>query len=246
MGLFDRFRGPTDPVEATFRLVACSSGSGGAMFENCTMDGVVTAPGIAPTAVHHVSLLTPTAKWPQPGQDLPVTIERGNPSRLRIRWEAVPTTAETARRLAQQQAQQAADSMRAGTTTTSAPAPESVVLGAPGRPVPGSPGGGLSPEESAQVSIGNAAALGLQPMSGRVIAAHQVDVPEGLPHAPGGTWDLTLDVAPPSGTGYTTVIRISFSSAARRAEIGALGRVLPIAADPMRPDRVAIDTTRLP
>ena len=114
----------SDPVEGTYRLVACSSSSGGAMFENCSMDGVVSAPGIAPTAVHHVSLLTPTAKWPQPGQELPVMIERTAPDRLKIRWDRIPSTAETARLLAEQQAQHAAASMRAGTATPVRQAPE--------------------------------------------------------------------------------------------------------------------------
>lgn len=242
MGLFDRLRGIKDPVEGTYRLVACSSSSGGATFENCSMDGVVTAPGIIPTAVHHVSLLTPTAKWPQPGQELPVTIERENPSRLKILWDRIPSTAQTARLLAEQQAQEVAASMRAGAGT---PPPAAAVLGAPGRPLPGTPGGGLTPQESAQVAAGNAAALGLQPMTGRVIAAHQLDVPAGMPQAPGGTWDLTLDLTPPTGNGFTTVIRIAFSSPARQADIGAVGRTLPVVADPARPDRVAIDTSRL-
>ena len=246
MGLLDRFRGMKDPVAGTYRLVACSYSSGGATFENCTMDGVVTAPGMTPTAVHHVSLLTPTAKWPQPGQELPVTIERANPSRLKIHWDQIPSTAQTARALAQQQAAEAAaGGTQPGASAPTGGEPGSAVLGAPGRPLPGTPGGGLSPAESAQVAIGNAASLGLQPMNGQVIAAHRIPVPPGMPEAPGGTWDLTLDLTPLSGPGFSTVIRIGFSSPARQAEIGTIGRVLPVVADPTRPDRVAIDTARL-
>jgi hypothetical protein len=240
MGLFDRLRGIKDPVPGTYRLVSCSYSSGGAAFENCTMDGVVTAPGIPPTAVHHVSLLTPTAKWPQPGQELPVTIEAGKPDRLKIHWDQVPSAAQIARSLAEQEAaaQRSAD-------TPADPAPQSAVLSAPGRPLPGTPGGGLSPQESAQVAAGGAAALGLQPMTGTVIAAHQLEVPASMPQAPGGTWDLTLDVTPPAGPGFTTVLRIGFSSPTRKTEIASIGRVLPVVSDPAHPDRIAIDTTRL-
>lgn len=240
MGLFDRIRGIKHPVEGVYRVVACSYSSGGASFENCTIDGVVTAPGIPPTAAHHVSLLTPVAKWPQPGQELPVTVEAGDPNRLKIHWDQIPSSATTARL----QAEHEAAAMRSAPDRVD-PDPGSSVLAAPARALPGTPGGGLSPQESAQVALGDAASLGLQPMTGKVVAAHQIDVPASMPQAPGGTWDLTLDLTPPTGPGYTSVIRIGFSSPARQAQIGTIGRVLPVVADPSSPDRVAIDTTRL-
>ena len=78
-----------------------------------------------------------------------------------------------------------------------------------------------------------------------MLAAHQVDVPAGMPNGPGGTWDLTLDVAPTTGEGYSTVLRITFSTPERRASIAAVGRELPVLADPDRHDRIAVDTSRL-
>ena len=224
MGLFDRLRGIGDPVEGEYRLVACSVGSGGAAFENCSMDGVVTAPGVQPTSVHHVSLLTPTSKWPQPGSTLPVTIDRRDPSKLKIRWDAVPSNAQVARSLADEQARRMA---------TGAPAAETTVVGAPGRAVPGAAGGGLTPAESARAAAGGAAGLGLQALTARVLAAHEIAVPPGMPQAPGGTWDLTLDVDAPGG-GWSSVIRISFSSPERRADVARIGRALPVLADPDR------------
>ena len=268
MGLFDRLRGIGDPVDGEYRLVACSSAGGGAVYENCSMDGVVSAPGVPATAVHHVSLLTPVSKWPAPGQSLPVTVDRRDPSRLKIRWDDVPSTAQLARELAEQQAaarraaprddepaaggapglppeiaalvaraEAAGATVSTSTTTT--------VVGADGRALPGASGGGLTPEESGRATAGGAAALGLRPLDARVLAAHRIDVPAGLPDAPGGTWDLTLDVDGGGGTGWSTVLRISFSTPARRAEIAAVGRSLPVLADPQRHDRIAIDTARL-
>lgn len=245
MGLFDRLRGIKDPLDGTFRLVACSTSSGGAVVENCTMDGVVVAPGVPPTPVHHVSLLTPTAKWPQPGQTLPVTLDRRDPSRLRIRWDDVPPNAQIARRLAQEQAREApAGTGDPGTGGPSEPSTRAV-LGAEGRPEPGTAGGGLSPAESARATQGGAATLGLQPLSARVLAAHEVVVPAGLAQAPGGTWDLTLDVEPQTGPGWSTVLRVGFRSPERKAEVARIGRVLPVLADPVRHDRIAIDAERL-
>jgi hypothetical protein len=236
MGLFTRMK---DPVEGQFNLVACSVGSGNAVYETCAMDGVVSGPGIVPTSVHH-RCQAPRAKWPEPGQILPVTVDRQSPERLKIRWDQLPKNSEVARQLADQQAQQ----MAAAQQQWSGAAVGGVV-GDPSRPQPGAPGGGLTPEESTRALAGGATALGLQAATATVIAAHEVVVPAGLPSSPGGLWDLTLDVAPPDGPGYTTVTRIAFSSAQKRAEIASLGRALPVLADPARRDRIVIDTARL-
>jgi hypothetical protein len=52
MGPFNRLKGITEPVDTEFSIVACSNNSGGAMYENCAMDGVVSGPGIDPVPVH--------------------------------------------------------------------------------------------------------------------------------------------------------------------------------------------------
>lgn len=268
MGLFNRLKGISQPVDAEFRIVACSANSGGAVYENCTMDGVVSGPGIDPVSVHHTSMVTPTAKWPYPGMVLPVTVDHDHPDRLKINWGAVPDSRDVARQMAADTAHQMATgapaatdqpvavpaqyqtmindivsrAQAAGATVTTSYQTE--VVGAPGRPVPGSTGGGLTPAESAQAAAGGAAAIGLQPTTATVLAAHEVPIPPGLSvSAPGGVWDLTLDVA---GTpGYSAVLRITFSSPAKREQIAAVGRTLPVLADPANHDRIAIDTSRL-
>jgi hypothetical protein len=272
VGIFSRLRGISAPIDAQFRIVACSSNSGGAVYENCSMDGVVTGPGIDAVAVHHTSMVTPTAKWPYPGMVLPVTVDQQHPDRMTINWDAVPDSRDVARAMAQQEASQLAEqetavpasnaaptagvpaqaqsmiddiiarAQAAGATVTTSYRTE--VVGAPGRPVPGASGGGLTPNESAQAMSGGGAALGLQPTTATVLAAHEVPLPAGLATpSPGGVWDLTLDVA--GSPGYTSVLRITFSSVQKRQQVAAVGRSLPVFADPNRHDRIAVDTSRL-
>jgi hypothetical protein len=271
MGLFTRLKGISDPVEAEFRIVACSNNSGGAVYENCAMDGVVYGPGFGPVPVHHTSMVTPTAKWPYPGVVLPVTADRAHPERLKIKWDEVPSSRDVARQLAAQEAQQMAASAGQGSQIAGAaagfpPQYQSMVndlvaraqaagatittpygtqaTDAASRPAPGMPGGGLTPAESAQAIAGGGAALGLQPTVATVLAAHEVPVPAGTPGvAPGGVWDLTLDVT--ATPGYTTVLRLNFSSPEKRQQVAAVGRQLPVLGDPTHHDRITVDTTRL-
>jgi hypothetical protein len=49
-------------------------------------------------------------KWPSPGETLPVEVERGEPTKLKVLWEEVPSSADSAR----QQAEQMAEAMRTG------------------------------------------------------------------------------------------------------------------------------------
>jgi hypothetical protein len=229
--VLDRFSGVNDPVDGTYEIVSATIPFRSATYSNCAIDGVVSGPGIEPTAVHHEELLAPTAKWPTPGDVLPVTFQRGQPQLLMIRWDDIPSAADRGRR----EAEELAARQRDQASAPSVPMPG-------GRPAPGQPGGGLTPEETAAALGGQAAAMGLAPTTATVLASHEVAPDVG----PGGTWDLTLDVAPAGGaTGYTTVVRISFSSPAKRADIAATGRVLPVLADPTHPDRIAIDATRL-
>src|ERR1700761_8485089 len=94
----------TDPVDGTLQLTSCSSGANDSMYSNCRMTGVVSAPGLAPTAVEH-KCTAPTKKWPQPGQTLPVQVDRADPSRLKIRWDDLPSNRELGRQFARQQAE---------------------------------------------------------------------------------------------------------------------------------------------
>ncbi|WP_028065016.1 SHOCT domain-containing protein [Solirubrobacter soli] len=93
MGLLgDWLRGQRmkDPVSGTAQVVACSRITQAAVASNCTMSLVVSADGIPATPVDHQCLCRQD-RWPRGGQVLPVTVDRADPSRLRIEWDEVRT-----------------------------------------------------------------------------------------------------------------------------------------------------------
>jgi len=274
----------SDPADGTLQLTSCSVGAYDAAYSNCRMQGVVTAPGLAPTAVEHVCL-APTRKWPQPGQTIPVLVDRSDPTRLEVRWDDMPGNRELGRQQAEQEAQRLAAQMSAAQAQDPAGPPgqppvttafppgtmppelqslldnftqaaqgsgvkvtynvQQEVLGAPGRPVPGAAGGGLTPEQAATAVSGGGAA-GLQPATARVLAVHDVPIPAGMPGSPpAGLVDITLDVTLPDGGGYATSMRIGFSTPEKQAKIAATGLTLPVLVNPAARDQIAIDTSRL-
>jgi hypothetical protein len=115
------------------------------------------------------------------------------------------------------------------------------VFAAPGRPVPGMPGGGLTPEQAAQMVGGG----GGERASAVVIDAREIAIPQGMPAAPAGMADITLEVRRADGTRYTTVTRVGFSTPERRARVTAPGTQLSVYIDPSDRSRVAIDTSGL-
>lgn len=233
----------TDPVPGTYALTSSSVNSGGASYENCRMTGVVTADGVGPVAVEHYCT-APTKRWPHPGQTLPVTVDRADPTRLEVQWDAMPSNHDLARQLAEQQAQELADRMRTGASGTPAGPPVTyTVVGDASRPLPGTAGGGLTPEQAAAATQRPGAMIAAH---ATVLAVHEVIVPAGVAGGgAAGTVDLTLDVALPAGGGYATSTRIAFSTAARRAAVATVGTVLPVLVNPAAHDQIAIDATRL-
>ncbi len=263
----------SDPVQAVLQLTACSAGSSGAAYSHCRMQGVVTGAEVGPVAVEHYCT-APTSRWPQPGQGLPVMVDRADPTRLRVLWKQIPTNRDRARQiteaLAQQQARadrhdfssapaegsappgmegvaaqvqsllgQITAAARTGGATVTGSSIVYEVVGAPGRPMPGTPGGGLTPDQAA-------AAAGLQEATARVLAVHEITPPpEPGGGGPGGVVDITLDVSPATGSGYATTTRIAFSSPEKRARIAIVGRSLPVLINPGARDQIAIDTRRL-
>ena len=92
-----------DPVPGTARVVSMSGPAAGAVEAGYTMTAVVSADGV-PAAATQRTGVAPTRKWPQPGDQLPITIDRADPSRWRVEWDRVPdgrqTSMEAAERLA--------------------------------------------------------------------------------------------------------------------------------------------------
>jgi hypothetical protein len=75
---------------------------------------------MTPTAVVHKGVAS-INRWPSPGDELPVTVDREKPDRLVIHWNDLPTGSETAQSMAEQLAAQmrGGGAPVAGTTTSS-------------------------------------------------------------------------------------------------------------------------------
>ncbi len=88
----DAWRGKhmKDPVDGTAQVVACSATSGTpSTSQNCRMTLVIQAPSMPAATVEHEELVK-MPHWPWPGQQLPVTVDRADPTRLKVRWDEVP------------------------------------------------------------------------------------------------------------------------------------------------------------
>lgn len=111
MGFFsnlaDALSQPTlkEPVRGTARVVSVSmppnqTGGGGM----CAMNLVINLPGRPSVAVNKANLVA-LAQWPMPGMDLPVEAEASDPTRFKILWNEVPTSADRATAQARQVAE---------------------------------------------------------------------------------------------------------------------------------------------
>lgn len=94
MGLFSR--GMKDPVRGSAQVVSSSAPPHNATHANCKMTIVVQAPGVEPFTKKVHELIVSTAKWPYPGETLPVTVDRAKPDRVKIEWDDVATGEEVA------------------------------------------------------------------------------------------------------------------------------------------------------
>jgi len=89
-----------DPVDGTAQVVGSTQPPDSATSSNCNLNLVVQAEGFPATSIEH-SCIAPTKKWPWPGTTLPVTFDRADPDRLKIRWDDIPDTADQAKQQAE-------------------------------------------------------------------------------------------------------------------------------------------------
>jgi hypothetical protein len=82
-----------DPVPATALVIMPDLGYSGFTRWSATMQLLVTVPGSSPVVVSHQEMVD-RDKAPVAGAELSVLTERGDPSRLAIRWDQVPTIEE--------------------------------------------------------------------------------------------------------------------------------------------------------
>jgi hypothetical protein len=102
MGIFDSLKGMRmkDPVRGTAQVVSCSGYRGDGMLQNCHMELVVQAEGVPATAVQFQGLVHRN-KWPQPGMTLPVSVDRADPTRVKIEWDEVESGRDRGQRTAE-------------------------------------------------------------------------------------------------------------------------------------------------
>jgi hypothetical protein len=84
-----------DPVDGTAQVVGSTQPPDSASSANCNLNLVVQAEGVSAISIEH-SCIAPTKKWPWPGTTLPVTFDRADPDRLKVRWDDIPETADVA------------------------------------------------------------------------------------------------------------------------------------------------------
>jgi hypothetical protein len=120
MGLFGRRRRPG--VRGTAQVVSTSRAPGAAFYGRLVMDLVVEAPGIPAYAHAYRKLIARVAKWPAPGDVLPVEVDPTDLGRVDVLWDEVPTRDDAARRQAQRIAAARRQHGHAGADAASQPA----------------------------------------------------------------------------------------------------------------------------
>jgi Short C-terminal domain len=111
MGLMDAFKSMRmkDPVDVDAQVVSVSEPPH-ATHGTAVMNLVVQLPGQEAQSIECTSVPAPVAKWPTPGGQLPVTVDRANPEKCKVRWDDVPDSAD----IAKQQADALAAQMNQG------------------------------------------------------------------------------------------------------------------------------------
>jgi hypothetical protein len=89
-----------DPVDGVAQVVGSTQPPDSATSGNVNLTLVVQAEGVPASTIEH-SCLAPTKKWPYPGETLPVTFDRTDPDRLKVRWDDVPDSADVSKQQAE-------------------------------------------------------------------------------------------------------------------------------------------------
>jgi Short C-terminal domain len=92
MGLMDAFKSMRmkDPVDVDAQVVSVTDAPDGATHGSCVMNLVVQPPGMEAQSIECTSVPAPVKKWPHPGQTLPVTVDRADPAKCKVRWDDLP------------------------------------------------------------------------------------------------------------------------------------------------------------
>jgi hypothetical protein len=101
MGLMDAFKSMRlkDPVDLMAQVVSVSEPPH-ATHGTAVMNLVVQLPGAEAQSIECTSVPAPVAKWPTPGEQLPVTVDASDPSKCKVRWDEVPDSGDLAKQQA--------------------------------------------------------------------------------------------------------------------------------------------------
>ncbi|MEA3012505.1 MAG: hypothetical protein QOD42_1050 [Sphingomonadales bacterium] len=77
-----------DPVPGTLLVTAAAMPDRGSAYHMTRITGILSADGVEPRAVQFGGLVK-TSLWPSPGQQLPVVVDRADPSKFAILWDEV-------------------------------------------------------------------------------------------------------------------------------------------------------------
>jgi hypothetical protein len=220
----------TDPVQGVLRVADTYDAHPSSSGMRMRLTGVLTAPGVPPTPVDH--LTDRGGRWVG-NNELPVLVDRADPTRYVILWKLVqpwdPRAVATqqaqrmAQQLAQELAQPPADQPIPGFTSQSGQSTVTVTVS----------GGGPGAAEAARLLDAGTPA--------RAVVTEVRDASVfGVSLA-----DLTLEVTLADGARYPAHTRIGFSTPERRARIATTGAELPVRVDPRDRSRVTIDTRAL-
>jgi hypothetical protein len=203
-----------DPVDGTAKIVSISMPSADATSNNYQMDAVVSGPGIEPTAVHHTGGSAPVDRWPSPGDEIPIVIDRKNPSHFVIEWKKLPRWQDQSKLAAAALASQ----MRAGTDGTAAPAVAVAEV---------TPAKVSSADVLARGIAGSATVLGTFPTGQPAPDADHTII--------GLMLNVMIDGHPP----YQ--VQAMYNTPTAKVEKLAPGALLPVKADPNQLQLVAVD-----
>ncbi len=254
-----------DPVRGEFKVTGRYFAHPDSNSFREVLTGVVTGPGIPPTAGEHLN--DTAGRWV--GHDvLPVMVDRSDPARFVILWDEVPKPdfRADARREAARAAEQVQSSAPAAAAVQAAgPVPDATRVpdwvpemlsslsgqmppaAAAGQPVIIDAGTEITDLTAGHLSAADAerlSALG-EPATAVLTAITEVPVPQAaLPGPTASLCDLNLEVTRSDGQTYPARTRLGFRDAQRRTAITAPGIVLPVRIDPADPARVALDDIR--
>ncbi len=258
-----------DPVSGVFRVSDWYDAHPNSTPSGTRLTGVIVADGLPPTPAE--APVDHKGKWVG-HRELPVTVDRADPSNFRIEWDQVITQSWQA--TARQRALDEATKLAGGQAAMDMPPGPAGPAGSAGQ-FGGAFGGQIdnalrsmgidlsnasvsfvTPEQSRAMMSAffgnqeNQFGSPVAPVAATVPATGVVrdvrDVVPPVPLPPGMSQaDITLDVRRPDGSTYPATTRIGFRTPARRAAIATIGTTLPLLVDQADPGRLSIDIARL-